>query len=132
MTDTVTILVVDDFEPTALLLKQIFEKAGFKILKAGTVAEGVALARSAKPDLILMDVVLPDGSGLDAVRILRRFKGTAKVPIIAMSGKHLSSMRRDALDAGCSDFIPKPFKIYDLTWRIQNWLTHEEQPAPTA
>ena len=130
MTDTVTILVVDDFEPTSLLLKQIFEKAGFKILKAGTVSEGVALARSTRPDLILMDVLLPDGSGLDAVRILRRFKGTAKVPIIAMSGMQESHMRRKALDAGCSDFIPKPFKIYDLTWRIQNWLTPEVQPTP--
>ena len=132
MTNTITILVVDDFEPTSLLLKQIFEKAGFKILKAGTVTEGVAIARSTALDLILMDVVLPDGSGLDAVRILRRFKGTAKVPIIAMSGMHPAQMRRNALDAGCSDFISKPFKIYDLTWRIQNWLIQEEKSAPVA
>lgn len=119
MTRPVTILVVEDFQPTAMLLQKTFEKAGFKMLQAGAVAEAIASAKAENPDLILMDVALPDGGGLDATRELRKTPETAKIPIIAMSGMHPAHLRHHALRVGCSDYLSKPFKIYDLTWRIQ-------------
>ena len=70
-----------------------------------------------------MDLDLPDGNGLAGIEDLRRDPMTENIPVIAFSGMDAEANRPHALAAGCSDYFSKPFKIYDLTLRLQCWLS---------
>ena len=84
--------------------------------------EGLEKAARELPDLILMDIQLPDGNGLEAMETLQQDPKTAEIPVIALSGLDPKYYRPRALAAGCRDFISKPFKVYDLAQSLLRWL----------
>lgn len=122
MTQNTTILVVEDDSTTVGLLRQVFLKAGFRFVSANSVVGALELARMEHPDLILMDVNLSDGDGFEAARVLKSDRNTAGIPIIAISGMDPEELRVKAEARGCSDSIAKPFRIYDLAFRVQRCL----------
>jgi two-component system, cell cycle response regulator DivK len=105
-----TILVVDDFDDTRLLLRSWLEKKGFRVVEAEDGIEAVNRAQSESPDLIIMDVEMPQLDGLAATRKIRKITGLCDVPIVAVSAYGADQFREPALAAGCNDYVSTPFE----------------------
>lgn len=103
------VLVVDDYEDTRLLYVEHLQDAGFRVAVAGDGQEAVAMALSLRPDAIVMDLSMPRLDGWDATRKIRADSGMASTYIIALSALDGEISRGMAFDAGCNDFVAKPF-----------------------
>ncbi|HSE33579.1 MAG TPA: response regulator [Pyrinomonadaceae bacterium] len=105
-----TILVVDDFDDTRLLLRTWLEKRGYRVVEAHDGLDAVARAESDSPDLIIMDVQMPKLDGLAATRQIRKVKELNGVPIVAVSAYGADQFREQALAAGCDEYVSTPFE----------------------
>lgn len=101
-------LVVEDNEANLYLITIILNNMGYEVIEATTGEEGIQLALTEKPDLILMDIQLPDIDGLEATRRIRKSEGNGNVPIIAVTSFAMAGDKKKALDAGCTGYIEKP------------------------
>jgi two-component system response regulator MtrA len=122
------ILIVEDDSSTAGMLKELLESSGYQVLIAGSGAQAKAMADEFRPDLIILDLMLPDMDGLVLCSELRS-QAQRDIPIIVCSG---TSRKRDAILAlrlGADDFVSKPFDIYDLEARIEAVLRRAHQQA---
>jgi CheY-like chemotaxis protein len=104
-------LIVDDNDRNRKLARDVLRLARFRTLEAVTAAEAIALASEHLPDVILMDLRLPDLSGTDAVRKLRAEPRTARIPVVAMTALRLDGREDWLLDAGFAGYIVKPIDI---------------------
>jgi CheY-like chemotaxis protein len=109
-----TILVVDDFDDTRLLLRTWLQKKGFRVVEAENGNRAIAAAESIHPDLIIMDVEMPELDGLAATRKIRELQGFATVPILAVSAYGADQYRDHALAAGCNEYLSTPFEPEEL------------------
>jgi len=103
-----TILVVEDFEDNRFMMRRLLEMGGYHVVEAINGQEAVTLAETARPQLILMDLSLPQIDGLAATRRIRQLDGMARVPIVAISAHDTADFRNDALAAGCNEYLTKP------------------------
>ena len=131
--DTATILVVDDEHAIADMICTSLELAGFHCLRADTAPQAHALIIDEKPDLVLLDWMMPGTSGLELARRLRRHELTARLPLIMLTAKGEEDNRIQGLDAGADDYITKPFSTRELTARVKAVLrrsstTENEEP----
>ena len=117
-----TILVVDDELPIIELIQYNLKKEGFAVLTAEKGAQALELARSEKPDLIILDLMLPDMGGFDICRILRNDTSTAHIPIIMVTAKTSDSDIVSGLELGADDYITKPFSPKVLVARVKSVL----------
>lgn len=124
-----TILYIEDNEDNIFMLTQRLGKMGYRVIVARDGREGLAIARSQKPSLILMDLDLPVVDGWEATRRLKASPETARIPVIAVSAHAMAQDRRRALDAGCDDFCSKPINMKALCGRIEA-LRPGGAPAP--
>ena len=115
-------LVVDDNENNLLLEKDLLEVAGFEVFEAGNAADGIAIARKEKPDIIIMDVRLPDMRGTDAARILRRDIETRDIPIVFVTASVMDEGKEDLLGITNSGFIGKPINTHTFVQEISQFL----------
>jgi two-component system KDP operon response regulator KdpE len=122
------ILVVDDEPQIQRFLKPALTAAGYDPVMAATAAEAERLAARAAPDLIILDLGLPDKDGKDVIRALR---GWSKLPIIVLSARDRETEKIEALDLGADDYVEKPFGIGELLARVRTALRHRE-PATIA
>ena len=118
-----TILVVDDFDDTRLLLRTWLEKKGFRVIEAANGNQAVAEAESECPDLIIMDVEMPELDGLAATRKIRNLKQLEGVPVVAVSAYGAHQFRGAALAAGCNEYVSTPFEPEELEKIIRS-LVH--------
>src|SRR4030042_13727 len=102
------ILIVEDNESNLYLIRFILEKNGYQVIEAREGIRGVELATKEKPDLILMDVQLPDIDGLEAARRIRASKTDREIPIVALTSYAMVGDSEKALAAGCTGYIEKP------------------------
>ena len=116
------ILVVDDDEMNRDMLSRRLEKRGYTLALAVDGGQGVALARSELPDLILMDMSLPVLDGWDATRQIKADPATKVIPVIALTAHAMESDRQKALEAGCDDFDTKPVELARLLTKIEDLL----------
>jgi two-component system, OmpR family, KDP operon response regulator KdpE len=124
MTGKTRILVVDD-EPAILrFLKPALEANSYEIETAGTVADATKLIASKSPDIVVLDLGLPDGDGKDVIRRVREW---SDVPIIILSARDREIEKIEALDLGADDFVNKPFGVGELMARIRAALRHRMQ-----
>ena len=121
-----TILLVEDEESITTPLAEALERDGFHTEVAHTVADGLAKGRTVRPDLVLLDIGLPDGSGLDVCRELRAASG---VPIIILSARGEEADRVVGLELGADDYVVKPFSARELIARIRAVLRRTAAPA---
>jgi len=105
-----TILVVDDFDDTRLLLRTWLRKKGYRVVEAENGNEAIAKAQETEPDLIIMDVEMPELDGLAATRQIRKLKDAAELPIVAVSAYGADLFREPALAAGCNEYMSTPFE----------------------
>jgi DNA-binding response OmpR family regulator len=111
-----TILVVDDEPKIVRIARDYLERAGFRVLTAGDGAAVASMVRSAKPDLIVLDLALPKMDGLDVTRALRR---ESQVPIIMLTARDDEADRLVGLELGADDYIVKPFSPKELVARVR-------------
>jgi len=115
-------MVEDDLELVELVTFNL-TNAGFQVLVANDGAKGLEQARTQKPDLILLDLMLPELDGLGVCEILRRDARTRGIPIIMLTAMSSQLARAAGLGAGANDYITKPFKFKDLLERMSPLLT---------
>ncbi len=117
-----TILLVDDSETTLMLEEMILKKDRYEVVMARDGKEGIAKALEVKPDLILMDVVMPKMNGFDAVKWLRQQEETRSVPIVMVTTKVEAESMEAGYVSGCSDYVTKPIDSLELLTKIKNFL----------
>lgn len=102
-----TVLIVEDSAVQTLVLKRLLERRGLKVLCAYDGLEGVASAREFLPDLIILDIQMPEMSGLEACNVIKRDPRTHDIPVIILTAHAQPEMLREGLGSGAIDFIPK-------------------------
>jgi two-component system OmpR family response regulator len=123
------LLVVDD-EPTMReLLSASLRFAGFEVAAAATGAEALAAVATALPDLIVLDIMLPDMDGLEVVRRLRQRVRPGQVPVLFLTARDTTQDKVDGLSAGGDDYVTKPFSVEELIARIRAVLRRAGNPA---
>ena len=124
-----TILLIEDEEAISEPLAAALGREGFEALVAGTAARGVELFESRSPDLVLLDVMLPDGDGRD---VLRRIRATSRTPVIMLTARGEEMDRVLGLELGADDYVTKPFSAAELAARIRAVLRRGGEPAEAA
>lgn len=114
-----TVLVVDDSPTERFYLTDILRKNGYEVLNASNGEEGVAMAKAQRPDLILMDVVMPGLNGFQATRMLSRDPQTQSIPVIMCTSKGQETDRIWGLRQGAVEYMVKPIVAEDLIARIK-------------
>ena len=116
------VLLVEDNEMNRDMLSRRLVRRGFEVVFAVNGKEGVDLARSEKPDIILMDMSLPVMDGWEATRCVKADEATRSVPVIGLTAHAMSGDREKAIDAGCDDYDTKPVEIDRLLSKIDRLL----------
>src|ERR1700716_775320 len=127
------ILIVEDNELNMKLLNDVLEAYGYDIIKTASGAAVLELARQHGPDLILIDIQLPDISGLEAVRQLKGHAQTKAIPVIAVTAFAMAGDERRALDSGCDGYIAKPIMLREFLLTVEASLGRGPEkggPAP--
>ena len=114
-----TILIVDDEPDVADLLKYHLQRAGYQILVAGDGARALEIARRARPEAIVLDLMLPGMSGLEVCRELRKNPNTARLGILMLTAKGQPTERISGLETGADDYVTKPFSPKEVVLRVQ-------------
>ena len=128
MRDT-TILIVEDEAPLVTLLRYNLEREGFAVLDAQDGEEALNVAREQKPDLVLLDWMLPLMSGIELCRQLRRGAETRAIPVVMLTARGEEGDKLRGLDSGADDYVTKPFSPSELIARIRAVL-RRARPAP--
>ena len=123
-----TILLVEDNEMNRDMLSRRLERRGYQVILAADGAEGIELAASRAPDLVLMDMSLPVLDGWEATRKLKAEAGTCQIPVIALTAHAMAGDRDRAFDAGCDDYDTKPIELPRLLGKIEALL--QRSPTP--
>ena len=118
-----TIMVVEDYDDTRMLLKQGLEMLGYSVLEASNGQEAVDIADRERPDLILMDLDLPILDGIAATQRIRQQEHMETVPIVAVTAYPLSYSRVKAFAKGCNEYMPKPIDMSELARVVNRYLS---------
>jgi two-component system cell cycle response regulator DivK len=116
------ILVVEDQEDNRRILRDLLTSADYELIEAVNGEEALAAMAKDRPDLILMDIQLPVMDGYEATRRIKADPASAAIPIIAVTSYALSGDEAKARDAGCDDFVPKPYSPRQLLAKIRKYL----------
>jgi two-component system, cell cycle response regulator DivK len=125
------ILVTEDNEDNRRILRDLLTSAGYEVIEAVTGEEGVRLAETQRPDLILMDVQLPGFDGYEATRRIKGNLALRQIPVIAVTSYALSGDDVKARAAGCDAYVAKPFSPRDLLVKIRECLAQGTPGAPS-
>lgn len=117
------VLIVEDYEDTRSFMKLIVESYGYQVIEASDGSEAIDRFKEYHPDLVLMDISLPEIDGLTATKAIRQFDKKAKVPIIAVTA-YGKSYYNQAIEAGCNDLLDKPLDFDMLEPVINQYLHH--------
>jgi CheY-like chemotaxis protein len=120
------ILIIED-EPTTLkLVKLVLQRAGYQTVTADNGSEGLRQVTESKPDLVLLDLILPGIDGFQVCRMLRQDPATRRLPVIIFSGLNRPAEQRQAFEAGGDDFLTKPIRLADLLDKVRSALYFRE------
>jgi two-component system cell cycle response regulator DivK len=120
---TYVILLVEDNERNLKLLRDVLDYAGYDVRVARTAEDGISLAASEPPDLVLMDLQLPGIDGMEALRRLRESPRTADIPVVAVTAQAMKQDRERALEAGFDGYIEKPISVRAFPDQVRSFLS---------
>jgi DNA-binding response OmpR family regulator len=126
---TPVILSVDDEQDVTDLVRFHFGQAGYEVLTAASGREAIETIRCQHPDLVLLDLMLPDIDGFGVCEILRHTANTAAIPIVILSAWSTTDARHVGLELGALDYVTKPFSPKDLVARVNRLLQWRPAPA---
>ena len=115
-------LVVDDNGNNMLLEKDLLEVGGFEVFEAANAFDGIAIARKEKPDIIVMDIRLPDMRGPEAARLLRQDKETCDIPIVFVTASVRAEDKKELADIPCTGFIGKPINTRTFVEELSRFI----------
>jgi two-component system KDP operon response regulator KdpE len=124
MSNKTIVLIIEDDAPIENFLAAAMNSQGYKTITAATGETGISLAASWNPDIVLLDLGLPD---MDGLKVIGRIREISNMPIIIVSARHLDQEKVEALDNGADDYIAKPFSVPELLARIRVALRHREK-----
>ncbi|MFV9667817.1 two-component system response regulator KdpE [Pantoea sp. ARC607] len=124
-----TVLIVEDEKEIRRFVRLALENEALKVVDADTLQRGLIEAATRKPDLVILDLGLPDGDGTDFIRDLRQWSA---IPVIVLSARSDEQDKIAALDAGADDYLTKPFGIGELLARVRVALRRHSRPQPDA
>ncbi|HML24712.1 MAG TPA: response regulator [Aggregatilinea sp.] len=116
------ILVVDDEIGALTLIGIMLERGGFEVLKAKDAEQALVVLDHDTPDLIILDVMMPGMDGIELCRVLRQRPDTAQTPILILSARGDAKSVMSGMDAGASDYLPKPILHHDLVAKVRRML----------
>jgi two-component system KDP operon response regulator KdpE len=124
MAKSFTVLVIEDEPPIRRLLRTSLTAADYRIVEAADAAAGLSALATEKPDVVILDLGLPDRSGLDVLTEIRK---KSNVPVVVLSARHDERSKVEALDIGADDYVAKPFSMAELMARLRAALRHAFQ-----
>jgi two-component system, OmpR family, KDP operon response regulator KdpE len=126
-----TVLLVEDELDIRRFVRAVLRSEQYRVLEAGTISQGLMEAESGKPDLVILDLGLPDGNG---VQFVRNFRHWSQVPVLVLSARSAEQEKIAALDVGADDYLTKPFAVGELLARVRALLRRGQQlpAAPQA
>ena len=116
------ILIVEDTEDNRQIMRDLLSSAGYELIEAQTGEDGVAMAKTHRPDLILMDIQLPVIDGYEATRRIKKDPDLRRIPIIAVTSYALSGDEAKTRAAGCDGYVAKPFSPRELLLKVRQLL----------
>ncbi len=124
------ILVIEDSQPMRHMFSALLKGEGYECVLAGDIATGYSACTKGKPDLVLLDVNLPDGDGIDLCRRLKSEPALRHIPILIITGEEYSIENKVAgLESGADDFVIKPFKNKEFLARLRGILKAASRPS---
>src|SRR5215208_3067469 len=109
-----TVLIIEDEADAAELFAEMMRVSGFRVLKTSSSTPAISLITTEKPDIIILDIMMPDISGLDILRQMRQSPDLADIPVVVVSAKSMPADIRVGLEAGASTYLTKPVGFLDL------------------
>lgn len=131
MTDSPVLLIVEDNARNLKLARDVLAHVGYGTLEARTAEDGIALARSQRPDMILMDIQLPGMDGLEALAELRADPATAPIPVVAFTAFAMKDDRERFLAAGFHGYLEKPLNVREFPGQVADLLASANAEAQT-
>ena len=119
-----TVMIIEDEPDAAEMFAEMMRVSGFRVLKMFSSTPAIPMIAQEKPDLIILDVMMPDVSGLEVLRFMRRESELAKIPVIVVSAKSMPSDIKTGLEAGASTYLTKPVGFLDLKQAVETALTN--------
>ncbi len=123
------LLVIDDEKDILKLLQYNLEKEGYSVFTAETGEAGLEIAQAKKPDLIILDLMLPKMDGLEVCRLLRAQSATKRIPVVMLTAKGSEIDQVVGLEIGATDYVSKPFSVKVLLARIKNIFRNQSAPS---
>jgi two-component system cell cycle response regulator DivK len=124
-----TVLIVDDNERNMRLARDVLRAAGLRTLEAGSGSEAVAVAVDRRPDVILMDIRLPDMDGSQAMRLLKDDPRTARIPVVALTSLAMKGDREWLLEQGFDGYLEKPIGVREFPEQVRSFFPARNSPA---
>lgn len=121
----VRILYIDDDFANRLLVKRILSASGYEMDEADNAREGISMAEDNPPDLILMDIAMPDMNGLEATNVIRTIPAISSLKVIALTANAMQGDREKILEAGCDGYISKPIEVDTFVDELSQYLQVE-------
>ena len=126
--DQKTVLIIEDEEDAAELFAEMMRVSGFRVVKTSKSTPAISLMSSEKPDVILLDIMMPEISGLDILRQMRREPELANIPVIVVTAKSMPADIKNGMEAGASTYLTKPVGYLELKEAVERTLANK----PTA
>lgn len=124
-----TVLIIEDEEDAAELFAEMMRVSGFHVIKTSSSAPAFALMTEEKPDVVLLDVMMPEISGLDILRQMRRDPALVHIPVVVVSAKSLPTDIKHGMEAGASTYLTKPVGFFDLKEAVERALGSQSTAA---
>lgn len=116
-----TVMIIEDETDAAEMFAEMMRVNGFRVIKMFSSAPAISLIAQEKPDLIILDVMMPDISGIEVLRYIRRDPKLEKIPVIIVSAKSMPSDIKNGMDAGASLYLTKPVGFLELKQAVENF-----------
>ena len=117
-----TVLIIEDEEDAAELFAEMMRVSGFRVLKTSNSTPAIGMMSSEKPDVIILDIMMPEISGLDILRQMRRNPELASIPVVVVSAKSMPADIREGMEAGASTYLTKPVGFLELREAVERAL----------
>lgn len=117
-----TVLIIEDEEDAAELFAEMMRVSGFRVIKTSKSAPAISMMTTDKPDIVLLDIMMPEVSGLDILRQMRRDPNLADIPVIMVTAKSMPADIKNGMEAGASTYLTKPVGFQELKETVERTL----------
>ena len=126
-----TVLIIEDEEDAAELFAEMMRVSGFHVMKTSSSAPAIRMMNERKPDVVILDIMMPDISGLDILRQMRRDPELSRIPVVVVSAKSMPADIKNGMEAGAFTYLTKPVGFLDLKEAVERAVGSPTKPSST-